>query len=109
MRGWETNCNKLRIHFVNRHSQDTIVILEEVNFTHPCCPAYEMFVPWEALNHKHPTTYLYTRGLERKHQRLDEEEARVVADTAFREYGQPLETVQSFRYLGRILTTMDDG
>ena len=40
----------LRIHFLYRHVQDTVVILEEGNLPHPHCTACDMFIPWLALN-----------------------------------------------------------
>ena len=44
----------LQIHFIHRHVQYTVVILEEGNSPHPLCPACDMFVPWSALNLCHP-------------------------------------------------------
>ena len=37
-RGRVTGRTNLRIHFVYRHMQDMIVIMEEGNFPHPHCP-----------------------------------------------------------------------
>ena len=46
----------MRVHFFHRHVQDTVIILEEVNLTHPRCPWCEILVPWRALNRQHLTT-----------------------------------------------------
>ena len=35
----------MRVHFVHRHVQDTVVILEEVNLPHPQCPRCDLQVP----------------------------------------------------------------
>ena len=58
-----------------------------------------MFVPREALNHRHPTTALYAQGTEQKTQIMAEEEARAGVGVSFWVFGYPLETVTSFEYL----------
>ena len=66
-----------------------------------------MFMPWEAPNRRNPSTALCARGAARRLWNLAEE-AWAEAETAFRGYGQPLEKVISFLYLGRLRTEMDD-
>ena len=44
--GRVTAYTNFRIHFVHRHVQDTVVILEEGNRPHPCFLACDMFIPW---------------------------------------------------------------
>ena len=66
-----------------------------------------MFVPWEALNLRQPTTALCVQGAERKRRRLSEKEVQAGEATAFKVYIQPLETLMSFRYLGLPLTATD--
>ena len=88
--GRVTTRTNLRIHFVHRHMWNTIVILEEGNRPHPRCPSCDMFIPWAALNRRHPSSDLCTRGADRNRQCLAEEEARAGAATALRDYGQPL-------------------
>ena len=39
-----------------------MVILEEVNLTHPWLPYCDMLVPWEALNGHHPNNYQFAKG-----------------------------------------------
>ena len=46
-------CGTLRVHFVHRHVQDTIVVLEEGNHPLLCCPKCDIFVTFEALNVMH--------------------------------------------------------
>ena len=63
-----------------------------------------MFVLWESLNRRHPTTALCAQGAKQKSRRLEEDEARAGAAMEFQEYGWTMETVISFKYQGRLLT-----
>ena len=45
----------LRVHFMQHHVWDTIVVLEEGNQPHPQCPRCDIFFPWEALNSHQPS------------------------------------------------------
>ena len=47
-------------------------------------------------------------GAEKKRQRLAEAEVRDSAEIAFEVYGEQLQAVPSFKYMGRILTEGDD-
>ena len=67
-----------------------------------------MQVPRKALNGSHLGTAQCAKGAERKRRRLAETETRENSERAFRAYGQPMEAVTEFRYLGRILTATDD-
>ena len=107
-KGWVTTRTNLRIYFVHCHMRYMIVIMEKGNFPHLRFPACDIFVPWEALNHFHPTTALFARGADRKRRKLVEDEAWAVAYMEFQEYVRPLETVISFKYLGRLLTATDN-
>ena len=52
-----------------------LVVLEEGNSPLPTrFPPCYMFVPWESLNHGHPTIALCTKRVEQKQQRLEEKE-----------------------------------
>ena len=106
--GRATNHTNLRIYSLHHHMRYTIVIMEEVNCTYTHFSACDVFVPWEGTNRRYPNNSLCLRVVERKQQRLVEEEAWVVDETAFRAYGYTLEMVTSFCYLGRILINMDD-
>ena len=96
------------VHFVHRHVQDTVVMLEEGNFPHPWCPRCDIQVPRKALNGCHLETAQCVKGAERKRRRLDETELRENSERAFHAYGQPVEAVSEFWYLGRLLTATDD-
>ena len=67
-----------------------------------------MFVPWRALNGRHKSTDMCRGGADKKRQRLAEGEVRDSAEMAFEVYGEQLQTVPRFKYLGRILTEGDD-
>ena len=98
----------MQVHFLHRHVQDTVVILEEGKPPHPSCPQCEMLVPWHVLNGRHLATTQCASGAERKRRRLWEEELRERSEGAFQAYTEPLENVTAFRYLGRVMTAGDD-
>ena len=64
----------MRVHFVHGHVLYTVVILEEVKFSHPGCARCNMIFPWRLLNGWHPGTAQCNRGAERKIRRLAEAE-----------------------------------
>ena len=67
-----------------------------------------MQVPRKALNGRHPGTVQCAKGAERKRRELAETETRENSEQAFKAYGEPIEAVSEFRYLGRLLTATDD-
>ena len=67
-----------------------------------------MIVPCRALNGCHKSTEMCRGGAEKKRRRLAEAEVRDSAEMAFEVYGEQLQTVSRFKYLGRILTEGDD-
>ena len=86
----------------------TIIILEEGNLPHPRYKNCDMFVPWRALNGRHKSTMMCKRGTERKRRRLAEAEIRESTEMAFEVYGQQIQSVPWFTYLGRLMTAGDD-
>ena len=98
----------MRVHFWRRHVWDTIIILEEGKLPHPRCENCDMFVPWRALNGRHKSTEMCRSGAERKRRRLAETEIRDSTEMAFEVYGQQIQSVPRFTYLGRVLTEGDD-
>ena len=100
--------NAMQVHFVHWHVQDIVVMLEEGNFPHPRCARCDMQVPRKALNGCHLGTAQCSKGAERKRRRLAEMEKRDNSEQVFRAYGQPMEAVTEFRYLGRLLTATDN-
>ena len=98
----------MRVHFVHRHVQDTVVMLEEGKLPHPWCPWCDLQVPRKALNGRHLGTTQCKKGAERKRRRLAEKETRENSEREFHAYGKSMEAVLEFCYLGRILTATDD-
>ena len=98
----------MRVHFLHRNILDTVVILEEVNLPHPRHTRCEMMVPRRALNGRQPATAQCTRGSERKRRQLAEAELRESTERAFDAYGELLDNLMAFRYLGWVLTVVDD-
>ena len=98
----------MQVNFVQRHVQDTVVMLEEGHFPHPRCDRCDMQVPRKALNRRHLGTVQCAKGVERKQRRLDKTETRENLERAFSAYGQLMEAVTEFRYLRRLLTETDN-
>ena len=67
-----------------------------------------MLVPWIELNRRQLGTSQCAKGEERKLQGLAEDYLWESTETAFQAYGEPLETVNLFNYLGRFMTAGDD-
>ena len=107
-RGRAVTRTAMRIHFLHRHVRKTGIILEEGNLPHPRCPRCDMLVPWNSLKGRHVTIAQCAKGVEQKILRLVAEEMRESMVRSFQAYGRPLETVTSFKYLGRIMTASDN-
>ena len=99
----------MRVHFVHRHFLNTVIIPEEGNRPHLRCARCNMLVPRRDLNGRHPATNQCSRGAERKRRRLAEAEAREISEQAYEAYGELIQNVSTFRYLGKMLTAGDDG
>ena len=67
-----------------------------------------MLVTWRALNGHHKDTAMCRSGAERKRRRLAEAEIREITERDFEAYGEQLELVPRFTYLGRVMTAGDD-
>ena len=98
----------MRVHFVHPHVLNTVVMLEEENLPHPRCVRCDMQVPRRALNGRHPGTVQCVKEAKRKRRRLAETETRENLERDFEAYGDPIELVSEFKYLGRIMTATDD-
>ena len=97
----------MQVHFLNEHILDTVVILEEGKLTHPRCTRCDILLPRRALNDRHLTKAQCARGAERKRRRLAEADLREISERSFEAYGEPLENVTTFQYLGQVLTAED--
>ena len=91
-----TTRTAMRVHFVHRHIQDTVVMLEEGNLPHPQCPRCDLQVPRKALNGSHLGTAQCKKGAERKRRRRAETETQENLERAFHAYGKPMEAVSEF-------------
>ena len=85
-----------------------MMILEEGNTPHPQCLMCDMLVLWRSLNGMHWKTAQRKRGLDMNRRRLAAEEEQEVTSRAFSAYGHPLEMVNSFQYLGRVISAVDE-
>ena len=99
--------NGLRQHFMRRHVQHTIIISQEGAWAHPRCEKCDMFVSQFALGQGHQNTAMCRDGAARKRQRLAVETARRATSVAFTAYGDEIESVKVFKYLGRQLSSTD--
>ena len=85
-----------------------MIILEEGNLPHPRCSRCDMMVPWRELNVRHHATATCRKGKEQKMRWTAEAELMESTERAFDDYGKPIDTVTSFKYLGRVMTAGDD-
>ena len=67
-----------------------------------------MLVPRKELNGRHLGTAQCAKGADRKRRRLAETGTRKNSERDFKAYGEPMEAVSEFGYLGRLLTATDD-
>ena len=56
----------MRVHFMNRHLHNTVVMLEEGNLPLPRCPRCNLQVSRKALNGRHLGTLQCKKGAERE-------------------------------------------
>ena len=65
-------------------------------------------MPWKDLNGRPVTTSQCDKGAEQKRQRLSEEDMWDITERDIQADGRPLAKVTSFKYLGRVLTEVDE-
>ena len=95
----------LQAHFARRHPGPTIVILEEGS--HPHCPCCEVFLLHLAMWKTIPETAMCEAGLVWRQQELALARARKAEGVELMVQGRPLEKVEPFWYLWRLLTSSD--
>jgi hypothetical protein len=96
----------MRRHFLFRHYYDTIIIREEGQL--PRCHNCGMFCTLTALAGKHMDSALCREGAKRnKRKKMNLQCIRAFRRT-FQIRDQPIETVTTSKYLGRILTSRDN-
>ena len=106
--GWAATWVAMRFHLYHWHIWDTILILEEGNLPHPLCPRCEILVLWRVLNEWNIATSQCAKGAERDNRQMAEEDIWESVERVSQAYGRPLEMVTSLKYLGRVLTVVDD-
>ena len=67
-----------------------------------------MLVPRKALNGRNLGTAQCKKGAEQKRQRMAEADTQESTERAFGAYGEPINNVTEFKYLGRVLRAGDD-
>ena len=69
---------------------------------------HSLQVSRKALNWRHLETNQCKKGVERKQRRLAAAEVETTSEKAFHAYGNKMQAVTEFRYLGRVMTNTDD-
>jgi hypothetical protein len=96
----------MRRHFLFWHYYDTIIILEEGQL--PRCDNCGMFCTLSALAGKHKELALCKEGARQNKQKVTYLRCIRAFRCTFQIQDQPIKTVTTFRYLGRILTSWDN-
>ena len=96
------------VHFLHLHVWGTVVILDKGNLPHPWSPQCNILVPWYDLNRRHLATAQWDRGAERNIRRLAEKELWEISERAFQAYGDTLDNVAVFKYMGKVITAGDE-
>ena len=93
----------LRLHFMTRHPLDSICIRQEGSAPLPRCTRCDMHLPYTALNRRHFASGACRRGQLAKQRRLADTTNRTARTLAIKIHDIPLQTVQTFKYLGRTM------
>ncbi len=90
-----------------RHPQDLVCILIEGSQPLPKCKRCGLQTLVQDLNGGHHRTELCQRGWERKRQHAAAVRSQEVLECSFTAYGEELEKVEVFKYLGRLIVYDD--
>jgi Reverse transcriptase (RNA-dependent DNA polymerase) len=96
---------QMRRHFVSKHAQDTITVLQEGPIPLPRCAACRMFSTTAAT---HPETSECKKWAKRAEKETKQEERTTATQTEFYVSGQIIQRVVEFKYLGRVLDAEDN-
>jgi hypothetical protein len=94
-------------HFLMRHPQDLICIPIEGSKPLPQCIQCGFQKPVEDLNQGNHHTGLCQRGWERKRQHVAAVRSQQAINHMFTAYGEELERVEVFKYMGRLIACND--
>jgi hypothetical protein len=97
----------LRRHFLMRHPQDLVCILNEGSHPLPECERCGLQTPVQDLKGGHHHMELCQRGWERKRQHAAAVRSQEALKRPFTAYGEELERVEVFKYLGRLIAHDD--
>jgi hypothetical protein len=92
--GIADNCGNLRRHFMYKHPQDSITIMEEGGLPH--CELCDMFTPNKTLAGGHRSTLCCHRGQVLKRKRDAQRESMKADKVVFTVRGIPLDSVRAF-------------
>jgi len=106
--GTATTRDNLRSHFAHRHPRDSLCILEEGRYPHPKCNRCGMHVSLLAMGQGHQNSQRCRKGAARLRQRAAIQAARAAREVVFTIYGDNLDSVDTFKYLGRPISAVDD-
>jgi hypothetical protein len=95
-------------HFLDRHPQDLVYLPSKGTVLLPRCERCGMQTERGALLGRHQRTQLCQEGWDKKVQHEAAETARVALTQSFTAYGDKLERVEVFKYLGRLLAYDDN-
>lgn len=94
----------MRVHFRDRHPEDTIVIEQEGRY--PRCTSCNMFS--KTVGAEHLATKMCKEATARRQkQAVAAEHEEIKANVVFTVDGKPIEIVEEFKYLGRVVTSQD--
>jgi hypothetical protein len=98
------NPAKLRVHFQQRHLEDTIVIEQEGRL--PRCTNCGIFS--STVGARHQASMTCRKATERRQKQVvAKEHERLKKDVVFTVSGKPIEIVDTFKYLGRVTAKTD--
>ena len=103
--GLATMRTAIRVHLLHQNVLDTVVILEEgPPPPPPTVPLMRLASPLLGTEQKTPFHISVRQGSGAK----EAADLREISKRAFKAYGEPLENVTAFKYLGQVLTKGDD-
>ncbi len=98
----------LRRNFLDPHPQNLVVLLSEGSVPFPKCERWGVQMEIGALYGGHRHTRLCREGWAKRKQHEAAEAARVALQKSFTAYGEDLERVEVFKYLGQLLAYDDN-
>jgi Reverse transcriptase (RNA-dependent DNA polymerase) len=97
----------MRQHFRNKHRKDTIIVIEDGVHALPKCPKCGIFQREVGERHQNTATCKQFT-LQLQIERTQEQNVTLAQETSFTVFGETIENVHDFKYLGRIVTDTDD-